>query len=154
MRVCVIRTVRGTALRADARAVQPRSHIATRPYPSTCPVRLALNNRVPAFRILRPIERKAAPHEPFAEICSVHRTGCNHAAIPILGERRARHRSARNEGIEFVGGLRTAAVQSTVVSPAELGALRRVYSPKANPLSANFQSIAIDDAGLTRQLAR
>jgi hypothetical protein len=103
---------------------------------------------------LRPIERKTTTHQPFAEIDSVHGTGRNRAAILILEERRAGHRSARNEGVEFVGGLRTTAVQSTILSPTQLLALRRVYSPKANPLSANFQRIAIDDAGLPRQLTR
>ena len=154
MCVRVIRTVHGTALRADARAVQPGCDIATRPYPPSRPVSLALNNRVPAFRILRPIEREATTHQPFAEICSVHGTGSNRAAILILGERRAGHRSARNKGVKLVGGLRTAAVQLTIVRAAELSGLRRVDFPKANSLSPNFQSIAIDDAGLPRQLAR
>jgi hypothetical protein len=45
-------------------------------------------------------------------------------------------------------------VHSTIVSPAKLRALRRVDTPKANPLSANFQGIAIDDAGLSRQFVR
>jgi hypothetical protein len=103
---------------------------------------------------LRPIERKPISHQPFPKIDSVHGTESNRAAVLIPGERRAKHRPARNEGVKFVGGLRTTTVQSTIVSAAKLGAFRRVDTPKANPLSPNFQGIAIDDASLSRQFAR
>jgi hypothetical protein len=102
-----------------------------------CARRHARYSRVSAFRILRPIERKPISHQPFPKIDSIHGTGSNRAAVLILGERRAKHRSARNEGVESVGGLRTAMVHSTIFSPAKLRALRRVDTPKANPLSAN-----------------
>ena len=87
MCVCVIRTGGRRSIRPDAGAKQPRLHIAARPHPATGAFGVALGGVVPAFRILRPIQRKTIAHKPFSEIGTADRTGCDSPPILIFGDR-------------------------------------------------------------------
>jgi hypothetical protein len=55
---------------SDADPIQPRLHVAALPYPSACPLSIALSGPVLALRVLRPVQGKAIPHQPFTEVRS------------------------------------------------------------------------------------
>jgi hypothetical protein len=41
-----------------------------------------------------------------------------------------------------------------VIATAKLIALRRIYAPKANARTVNFERVAVDDARLPREITR
>ena len=61
-------------------------------------------------------------------------------------------RAPCDEGVKIIRGLCAAPILQTVFAAAELRALRRVNSPKADPCAVNFKRIAVDDAGLPDQV--
>jgi hypothetical protein len=56
------------------------------------------------------------------------------------------------KGIQIVRRLRAALILQAVPAPAKLATFRRIDSPKANARSVDFQTVAIDDAGLSRKI--
>ena len=81
MRVGVIRTGRRLSVRTDAGAIKPRLDVASFPDSPAGAFGVALNTIISAFRVLRPIQRKAVANKPFAEVVATDRTGCDRAAI-------------------------------------------------------------------------
>jgi hypothetical protein len=152
MRVGVIRTGRRLSVRTDAGAIEPRLDVASFPDSPAGAFGVALNAVISAFRVLRPIQRKAVANEPFAEVGATDRTGCDRAAIWVEVERQAINRTTSDEGIEVVCSLRAAAILQTVLAAGQLAALRRVDAPEPDAHSMNLQRIAINDAGLTNKI--
>ena len=68
MSIRVIRALGGPPTVSDADPIQPRLHVAALPYPSARPLSIALSGPVLAPRVLRPVQGKAIPHQPFTEI--------------------------------------------------------------------------------------
>src|SRR6516164_8018901 len=86
--------------------VQPRLHVAALPYPSARSLSIALSGPVLAPRVLRPVQGKAIPHQPFTEIRAADGARGNSAPIAIKADWIAVNRPARDEGVEIVGSLR------------------------------------------------
>ena len=151
MRGRIVRAVCGISVGADTGPVEPRFNIAALPYPAAGALRVALSGVISALGELRPIQRKPVVDEPFAEIGAAGRTGRDGSAVLVEVHGHAADRTPCNEGIQIIRGLRAAPILQTVVAAAELGALRRVDSPKADPRSVNLQRVAVDDAGLPNE---
>jgi hypothetical protein len=75
---------------------------------------------------------------------------------PCAGTDPARSgRSSRppgNEGVKAVRRFRAAAILEAVLASAKLAAFTRVDATQPDACSVDFQRVAIDDAGLTRQV--
>jgi hypothetical protein len=154
MRVGVIRTGGRPSIRADATAIEPRLDVASFPDSPARTFGVALSAVISAFRVLRPIQRKAIANQPFAEIGAANRTGRDRPSIWVEAQRQAINRTTIDEGVEVVCSLRAAAILQTVLAAAQLAALRRVDAPEPDAHSMNFQRIAINDAGLTNKIIR
>jgi hypothetical protein len=151
MRVGIIRTVGGLPVCTNASAIEPWFDVAAFPYSPASAFGIALDAVVLAFRVLRPIQRKAAAHKPFAKIVAADRTGRNGTAIRVEAERRAVDRTPGNECVKVVCCLSTTAILQTVLAAAQLGTFGRVNAPEPDADAMNFQSVAVDDAGLTNE---
>jgi len=152
MRVCIIRAVGRLSVRADAGAIEPRLDITALPDSSPLTLGVLLVRAISAFRVLRPIQRKAAPHQPLAEVVTSDRTVRDRAAILVEAERHTIDRAASNKSIKVVRGLCTATILQTVFATAELTALRRIDTPKPDPRSMYFQRVAVNHAGLSGKI--
>src|SRR6516225_7621778 len=97
MRVGTIRTGGRPSVRADAGTIEPRLHVTSFPDSSAGALGIALSFAISALRVLRPVQRKALAHKPFAEIGAADRTGRNRAAISVETEGRAVNRTPGNE---------------------------------------------------------
>src|SRR5437879_10385843 len=64
----------------------------------------------------------------------------------------AAHRPSRNERVEIVRGLGSAAILQAIFSPAQLTAFRSVDAPQAKARVLDFQRVAVDDAGLAGEI--
>jgi hypothetical protein len=102
MRVGIIRTVGGLSVCTNASAIEPWFDVAAFPYSPASAFGIALDAVVLAFRVLRPIQRKAVAHKPFAKIVAADRTGRNGTAIRVEAERRAVDRTPGNECVKVV----------------------------------------------------
>ena len=131
MRVGVIRTGGLPSVRTGAGAIEPRLDVASFSDPPASAFGIALNRIISAFRVLRPIERKAIANKPFAEVGAADQTGCNRAAIWVEAARQAINRTTSDEAVEVVCCLRATAILQTVLAAAQLAALRRVDAPRA-----------------------
>ena len=107
-----------------------------------------------SFRILRPIYRKSVAYKPFGEVSLTDRTRCDRAPILIQRDWDADYRPSRNEGVEIVRGLRSTTILQAILSPAKLAAFWSVDAPQPDARSVDFQGVAIDYAGMTRQIIR
>ena len=76
----------------------------------------------------------------------------NSAPIAIKADRIAVNRPPRDEGVEIVGSLRAASILITVLTSAELRALRRVDTPKANAVAVDFDCVAVNNGRLPDQV--
>jgi hypothetical protein len=130
MRVGVIRTGGLPSVRTGAGAIEPRLDVASFSDPPASAFGIALNRIISAFRVLRPIERKAIANKPFAEVGAADQTGCNRAAIWVEAARQAINRTTSDEAVEVVCCLRATAILQTVLAAAQLAALRRVDAPE------------------------
>ena len=70
----------------------------------------------------------------------------------VQRDRHAAHGALGDEGVQLVRGPRPAAILQAILTPAELGALRRVDPPKADARAMDFQRVAVDDAGLPGEI--
>src|SRR5262244_386880 len=68
MRVGVIGTGGRLSIRTDAGAIKPRLDVATLPDSPAGALGITLSFAISALRVLRPIQRQALAHKPFAEI--------------------------------------------------------------------------------------
>ena len=110
MGVGVVRAVGRSAAHSDARPIQPWFDVAALPDSLTQALGVALGLTVLAFGVLRPIQREAVAHEPFAKICATDRTGRDRPAIGVEVQRKTADRAPGDEGVEVVCGHRAAAV--------------------------------------------
>ena len=119
MRVGVIRTSRRLSIRTDASAIEPRPDVAALPDSLTRAFGGALSCVILAFRVLRPIQRKAVAHKPFPEIGAIDRTSRDRLAIWVEAQRRAVNRSPGNECVKVVCRL----IRWASVAPPAINAL-------------------------------
>ena len=152
MSVRIVRTIGGPPTGTDADPVQPRLDVAALPYSAPCLLGFALNATVPAPRVLRPIQCKAIPNEPFAEIGTADRAHGYRAPVAVETDRIAVYGSPRNERVEVVSYLRAASISIAIFAPTELSAFRRVDAPEPNAVAVDFECIAINDARLSDQV--
>jgi hypothetical protein len=96
MRVGIVRTGFRLAALPDAGAKQPRLDVAAFPYPVARMLGIALRPIVFALRILRPVERKSASHQPLGNVDAVNRT--HRKGLPVLIE--ADRRATVNVGLD------------------------------------------------------
>ena len=152
MRVRVIRTVGWASVGANAGTIEPRFDVAAFPDAATRTLRIVLSAFVSSFRKKRPVEREAAANKPLAEIGTAGRTGRDGPAVLIQVHGGATDRTPYDECVKIIRSLRAAPIWQTVFAATELGALRCVYPPKADPCSVYLHRVAIDDAGLPYRL--
>src|ERR1700739_4494463 len=154
MNIRVIRASGRSSAGTNTDPVYPRLHVAALPNPAPSPLSIALSCTVPSVRVFRPIQGETLPHKPLTKIGITDRARSHRASIAIEADRIAVHRSARDEGVQFVRGLRTASVRLAIFAPAELGGLGRIDAPEANTVAVDFQCVAVDDARLPDQIVR
>jgi hypothetical protein len=110
MGVCIVRTGGRLSTCADACTIKPRLDVAALPEALAVAVSLALSFVISAFGVLRPIQRKAVAYKPFTEIGPCNRAGRDRAAIRVEADWNTIDRTARNEAIKVIRGLRTATI--------------------------------------------
>ena len=72
--------------------------------------------------------------------------------VLVQRDRKAAHGTLGDEGVQFVRSLRPAAILQAILAPAELAAFRRIDPPQADARAMDFQRVAVDDAGLPREI--
>jgi len=152
MRVGVIRTGGRLSVRTDAGTIEPRLDVTSFPDSPAGALGITLSFAISALRVLRPVQRQALAHKPFAEIGAADRTGRDRPAIRVEVKGRAVDWTPGDECIEVICCLRAAAILQTILAAASLAALRRVDTPEPDPVSVNFQRVAVNDAGLTDKI--
>jgi hypothetical protein len=105
--VCIVRTGGRLSTRADTCTIKPRFDVAALPQSLPGELSLALSFVISALRVLRPIQRKAVAYKPFTEIGPCNRAGRDGAAIRVEADWNTIDRTARNEGLKVIRGLRT-----------------------------------------------
>ena len=118
MRVGVIRTGGRLSVRTDAGAIEPRLDVTYFPDSLAGALGIALSFAISALRVLRPVQRQALAHKPFAEIGAADRTGRNRAAIWVEAAGRAVNWPPGNECVKIVCGLRATTILQTVLAAA------------------------------------
>lgn len=113
----VVRAISRSTTSPNAPPVQPRLDVAARPHSAIGLLGILLRCAIPAARILRPIQRKTVPRQPFPKIGIADLTRRNRPAVAVEADWQAGHRPSRDEGVEIVRGLRAAAVLQAVVIP-------------------------------------
>jgi len=110
MRVCIVRTGGQLPSRADTCTIKPRFDVAALPESLPGEFSLALSFVISALRVSRPIQRKAVAYKPFTEILTCDRAGRDGAAIRVEADWNAIDWTVRNEAIQVIRGLSTAAI--------------------------------------------
>ena len=95
MGVGVGRAVGRSAAQPDARPILPWVDIAALPDSSAQALGVALGLTILAFGVLRPVQRKAVAHEPFAKICATDGRGGDRAAIGVEVQRNTADRAMK-----------------------------------------------------------
>jgi hypothetical protein len=134
MRVGVIRTGPRLSARSNAGAIEPWFDVTALPDSPTGALGVTLSRIISAFRVLRPVQRQALAHKPFAEIGAADRTSRDRAAIWVEVEGGAVDRTPGNECVKVVCGLRATTILQTVIAAAELTAFRRVDTPEPDEI--------------------
>jgi hypothetical protein len=144
--VCVVRTGGRPSARADAGTIKPRLDAAALPNSPVGASGVALNPIISAFRILRPIQRQALAHKPFAEIGAADRAGRDRSAIWVKAEGRAITWVPGNECIKIVGCLR-----ATTILQSDCACSRyciRFFDATYSDLQLTKRTVFIDWCGL------
>ena len=102
MGIRIIRAGGWLSIRTDAGTIEPGFDIATLPDSPACALGITLSFAISTLRVLRPVQRQALAHKPFAKISAADRTGRDRAAIWVEAERRAVNRTPGNECIKVV----------------------------------------------------
>lgn len=148
----VIRALGRTAAGADAGSVLPRLDVATGPHSAASALRAALSLAVSPLGVARPIQGKAIANQPFAEIRRVRAAARDDSSIAIDILRCAVNRAVADERTQFVRRRGATAIGEAIVTSTKLIVFRRVDAPQANPCPMYFQRVAVDHAGLARQI--
>jgi len=113
--------------------------------------RFILCRRILAARVSRPIECEPVAHEPFAKITVTDRTERHYALVTVNVNLLTANRPTRDKAIQRVRRLGTATILQAIVTTAKLVGLGCINTRQANALTMYLDSVAINDACLSRQ---
>src|SRR5207342_959239 len=111
------------------------------------PARLGLGGSVGAAAELDIIDRPSRSNHRLAQIGRSGQAPSNSPAIGITVAHLTAHRPPADQGDELVARDVAAAIGFALVVLADLPAFRRIDTPKADPLGADAEGVAIDDSG-------